>query len=113
MNLEQFFKNLKTNPSHISFEETMSVIDENYIFSETGFYNNQLYNKAGENSGSCRLFAFAQINKLAHSHTLSCFGQYYQDVKNDPDGDEHQNIRQFMLSGWSKVSFDQVALVLK
>jgi hypothetical protein len=45
---------------------------------------------------------------------LSCFGAYYQeDVLGDPDGTNHQNIRNFMKTGWDGIAFYGEALALK
>jgi hypothetical protein len=56
------------------------------MFSPTAFENGILHNAAGENSGSCKLFAFAMQN-LSEAATLSCFGAYYQeDVLGDLEG---------------------------
>ena len=55
----------------------------------------------GENSGSCKIFAFAQLHHLDEASTLACFGAYYRDdVLKHPQGSDHQNIRQFINTGW-------------
>ncbi len=110
MNIEQLKQTVISNPEALLFEDTMAVIEQNYVFNETGFHNGSLYNSAGENSGSCRLLAFARLNHLTKEQTLYCFGQYYREVLQTPDADTHQNIRQFMQTGWSEVSFDKAAL---
>ena len=68
MNLESFKKKLKEDPTTIVFTETMSVIEENYKFKPTAFKNGTLENAEGQNSGSCKLFAFATFGA-----TLYCF----------------------------------------
>jgi len=113
MTLEQFLKKLQTTPNDLLFEETMMVIDSSYEFSETAFDNGDVHNDVGENSGSCRLFAFAQLNKLSEQETLYCFAQYYRDVLQSPEGESHQNIRQFMQKGWSHVIFKHTPLKVK
>jgi hypothetical protein len=46
--------------------------------------------------------------------TLKLFGQYYREVLADPDGDSHQNIRNFMKYGWDGVPFENgIALTRK
>ncbi|WP_188863865.1 HopJ type III effector protein, partial [Aliivibrio fischeri] len=46
--------------------------------------------------------------------TLACFGQYYRhDVLENPQGDDHQNIRNFMVTGWAGVQFKTQALQAK
>ena len=65
----------------------------------------------GENSGSCKLFAFARLQGLSEAQTLACFGSYYRDdVLGDPGGSNHQNIRNFMQTGWKGVQFEGEAL---
>lgn len=114
MSINEFLEKLAAQPQHISFVDTMSVIAENYEFTETAFSNGQQINDLGENSGSCKLFAFAKLQKFNESQTLACFGTYYRDhVLQHPDGDDHQNIRQFMVSGWQGVTFSGLALAEK
>jgi hypothetical protein len=38
------------------------------------------------------------------------FGQHCRDLVATPQGNEHQNIRQFMQHGWQGVLFLQLAL---
>ena len=106
MQLESFLNKLKESPSTIDFEDTIAVIDATYKYIPTAFTNRKLSNKAGENEGSCKIFAFAKLHGLSKAETLACFGKYYrEDVLSDPLGNNHQNIRNFMLSGWSEINF--------
>ncbi|WP_317170712.1 HopJ type III effector protein [Paraflavitalea devenefica] len=41
------------------------------------------------------------------------FAEHYQSVLNNPDGTDHQNIRQFMAHGWPGVVFEGKALLEK
>jgi hypothetical protein len=103
---ETFKNKLKKTPSEIAFSETMAVIDENYNFTPTAFKNGTLENDEGQNSGSCKLFAFAKIQAFTKEETLACFGQYYfDDVLKDSNGSGHQNIRNFMKTGFDGVAF--------
>lgn len=114
MSIVSFLEKLKEAANEISFSETIVVIEENYNFTPTSFYNGALHNEAGENSGSCKLFAFAQLQNLSQEETLSCFGAYYFDeVLGDPEGENHQNIRNFIKTGWHGIQFDGEALTLK
>jgi hypothetical protein len=109
-----FLEKLKQTPEAIAFTETIATIEENYIFTPTTFQNGLQHNAAGENSGSCKLFAFAQLQNLTEAETLSCFGAfYYEDVLKNPEGMDHQNIRNFMKTGWNGIQFEGEALVLK
>jgi len=114
MLIVNFLEKLNTTPETIEFSETMAVIEDNYLFSETKFTNGSQVNEARQNSGSCKIFSFASLQKLSVEQTLACFGSYYRDdVLKNIDGDDHQNIRQFIINGWNGISFDQVALTAK
>ena len=48
------------------------------------------------------------------SFLYQLWGQYYRDVLKNPDGDDHQNIRNFMKYGWEGVPFENgIALTRK
>jgi HopJ type III effector protein len=114
MNISAFLEKLNQTPEAIAFAETIAVIEENYNFTPTTFSNGNQINNAGENSGSCKLFAFAKLQNLSQTQTLACFGGYYFDeVLKDPNGTNHQNIRNFMKTGWDGVEFQGEVLVLK
>ena len=111
MSLTTFLETLKSNPETIEFQDTMNVIEQLYTFRETAFSNGALRNEAGQNNGSCKLFAFAKLQGLSASETLACFGHYYrEDVLAHPEGSDHQNIRNFMQSGWDGIEFEAAAL---
>ncbi|WKB82654.1 HopJ type III effector protein [Cellulophaga omnivescoria] len=111
MTLDQFKEKLKNNPTAIAFTDTMQVIEDNYTFTPTAFKNGSLENKEGENSGSCKLFAFALKQELSKEETLACFGDYYRkDVLQDPEGNGHLNIRNFMQTGFNGLVFSVDAL---
>ena len=114
MSTTSFLEKLKSTPEAVSFAETIAVIEENYTFTPTAFQNGLQHNAAGENSGSCKLFAFAKLQQLTEAETLACFGAYYsEEVLGDPTGTNHQNIRNFMKTGWSGIQFEGEALQLK
>lgn len=111
MTLNAFLKKLKTTPEEIDFNELIEVIDSRYDFTPTAFENGSLHNATGENSGSCKLFSFARLHMLKEEQTLACFGAYYrEDVLQHPKADNHQNIRNFMKTGWTGIKFDGEAL---
>jgi len=111
MKLEDFKNKLNATPQAMEFSETIAVIAANYEFTPTAFTNGELHNAAGENSGSCKVFAFAQIQGFSKEETLACFGTYYvDDVLKDPEGSGHQNIRNFMRTGFSGLAFEGEAL---
>lgn len=114
MSTTSFLEKLKSTPEAVTFAETIAVIEENYTFTPTAFQNGLQHNAAGENSGSCKLFAFAKVQQLTETETLACFGAYYtEEVLGDPNGTNHQNIRNFMKTGWNGIQFEGEALQLK
>ena len=112
MSLDEFLQQLSPSTS-LDFENTMQVIADNYDYQQVAFKNGDVQNNAGENEGSCKIFAFAQLNKLSEEQTLLCFGRFYRDVLNTPEGNDHGNIRNFMKSGWDGISFEGSALSAK
>jgi hypothetical protein len=114
MSITTFLEKLKQTPTAITFPETIAVIEENYDFTPTAFQNGNQNNAAGENSGSCKLFAFAKLQNLSQAETLACFGAYYfEEVVGNPEGTNHQNIRNFIKLGWDGIQFEGEALRLK
>lgn len=114
MDLNAFLSKLKKAPETVEFKETLSVIGKHYDFRPTAFVNGNIQNAPGENSGSCQIFAFAKDQGLGKEETLACFGShYFNDVLNDPQGKGHQNIRNFMVSGFEGLRFEQAPLTKK
>jgi len=114
MQLQDFLMQLSSSPNTIEFENTMAVIDEHYSFTPTAFSNGDCDNEAGQNNGSCKILAFGQLNGLSAQQTLACFGKFYrEDVLGNPQSHDHQNIRQFIKSGWSGVVYEKQALTPK
>ena len=96
----------------------MLVIAAQYAYTPTRFTNgrgdDRIVNMAGENEGSCKIFALGQLLGLTQQQTLACFGRFYrEDVLQHPQGDNHANIRCFMRHGWAGIHFDSEALVPK
>ena len=114
MKIDTFLNTLNETPDTVEFDDMMAVVEQNYHFTETTFSNGTLVNKSGENSGSCKLFYFAQMQGLDQQQTLACFGAYYRDdVLQNPEADNHQNIRNFMQTGWEGIKFEGDALRIK
>lgn len=98
----------------VAFQSTMQVIDDHYEFTATEFKNGETLNLAGSNNGSCKLFAFAKLQELDEQTTLNLFGDFYaKDVLENPEGEDHQNIRNFMKFGWAGIEFSGTALTEK
>ncbi len=112
--MKQFLDTLETAPDSLAFNDTLAVIDAHYDFTPTAFRNGELQNEAGQNNGSCKVFSFARLLNLTPEQTLHCFGAYYRDdVLKHPQGTDHQNIRNFMKSGWDGIAFQGCALTPK
>lgn len=107
---EQFL----SSPQTINFKDVIQFIDENYDFIPAKFTNGYIENNAGENNGSCKIFSFAKLNQLSKEETLALFGDFYRiDVLKNPQGTDHQNIRNFIEFGWNGILFEKEALKLK
>ncbi|SHF45899.1 HopJ type III effector protein [Chryseobacterium sp. OV279] len=102
---------LKNNPETLQFKEVIAHIDEQYDFTPTEFKNGNTVNEAGQNNGSCKVFSFARLQGLSKEQVLPLFGEFYrEDVLKNPEGTDHQNIRNFMEFGWDGISFEGEAL---
>lgn len=102
---------IKQAPETITFPEVIAHIDAHYDFTPTRFTNGTAVNEAGQNNGSCKIFSFAKLRGLTQDQTLALFGDYYRvDVLGNPDGTDHQNIRNFILQGWEGIRFEGEAL---
>jgi hypothetical protein len=112
MILNTLLEQLVQQPENVEFDQVIHVIAEYYKYTPTRFCNGpELVNEAGTNEGSCKIFAFALQQQLNKDATLACFGQYYRkDVLENLSGDDHGNIRSFMVHGWDGIKFDQKAL---
>ena len=112
--MNNFLQQLKDAPENNSFEDTIATIDQNYNFTPCEFKNGDLINAENQNNGSCKIFAFALLHNLSEQQTLHCFGDYYRiDVLKNPGNTDHQNIRNFIKSGWSGISFNSSPLTPK
>ena len=112
MTTHDLIKRVRTEPENIEFSQVIDVIHHDYQYTASAFSNGALNNKAGSNEGSCKIFYFAQLNRLTETETLALFGKFYrQDVMQHPDGTDHGNIRNFMATGWQGIKFDASALI--
>lgn len=110
MLLEQLTK----SPETIIFKDVINYIDENYNFTPAKFQNGNTINEANQNNGSCKVFSFAKLKNLSKEQTLALFGEFYrEDVLKNPEGTDHQNIRNFIEFGWNGISFEGEALEKK
>ncbi|UYW00811.1 HopJ type III effector protein [Flavobacterium agricola] len=95
------------------FNDVLAHIENLYEAQPTAFTNGSLKNEGTQNQGSARVLFFAKKEGLSANDTLCLFAEHYQAVLNDPDGEAHQNIRQFMQHGWDGVTFEKDVLIEK
>lgn len=104
---------LQVQPERLAFSQVLAVIDAHYDFAPTAFRNGGQLNAAGQNNGSCKIFAFAQRHQLPPEQALACFGAHYREVLASPDGQDHQNIRHFIKHGWAGIEYQAQPLTPK
>lgn len=102
---------LTTNPNELMFADIIATIDHEYRFAATAFSNGTADNTAEQNQGSAKVLAFARLHKLDEPQTLACWAEHYRSVLDHPQATDHQNIRQFMQSGWAGVELPSDCLV--
>ena len=111
---ELFNANLEMDGDSVTFEEVIELIDTHYEDGLIEFKNGAMTNAPGENAGSAKVLSYAALCDMSKEETLKLWGQYYRDVLATPDGDDHQNIRNFMKTGWQGVPFENgIALTKK
>ncbi|WP_104384078.1 HopJ type III effector protein [Sphingobacterium sp. HMA12] len=103
----------KSKDNQLQFQDVLDHIAENYHYSPAAFHNGNLKNTATENQGSAKVLYFAKYQDLSVADTLFLFAEHYQNVLDNPTGEGHQNIRQFMANGWNGVVFDADVLSAK
>ena len=103
---EVFNANLEMSGDEVTFEEVMENIDTFYESGLIEFKNGDIVNGQGENEGSAKILSYAALSGMDKETTLKLWGQYYREVKADPEGNSHQNIRNFMKYGWEGVPFE-------
>eukprot|EP00873_Tetraselmis_striata_P008856 jgi/Tetstr1/429120/TSEL_019082.t1 len=100
----------------VPFNDVLAMVNEAYAESPVEYRTgagtpDEVVNPPGTNTGSCKIFYFAQLHGLAPEAALRLFCEHYRDVLDSPDGDSHANIRAFMKHGWEGVRFSGPALV--
>jgi hypothetical protein len=115
MSFAHFTEQVQHYPGGIEFEQTMNFIDQHFDYIPTAFSNGpDVSNAAGINEGSCKIFTLAQKLNLSKEQTLACFGKFYrEEVLQQPDADNHSNIRAFIQHGWDGITFEGDALTAK
>jgi len=114
MEYDQLLGLLRDSPDDVEFDDVIKLIDDTYEFTPVKFTNGDLVSEAGQNTDSCKIFAFARRARLNEQQTLYCFGSFYRDdVLKHPENMDHPNIRNFMQTGWQGVSFEGEALKIR
>ncbi len=81
--------------------ETLSLIRSIYDIPPTGFVVGNQINMSDENQGSLAILSFARACRLPDEEVLPMFGEAYEEVLGNPDGEDHSNIRALMDLGMS------------
>lgn len=111
--VESLLHSLRTAPESIQFSDVIAVIDANYDHRPTAFTNGTATNASDQNQGSAKVLSFGRLQGLTEAETLACFAEHYRSVTASPEGTDHQNIRQFMVNGWSGVDLPEGCLTAK
>ena len=74
MTVETLLAQLQNAPESVDFKTVMDTIATHYDYTPSRFSNgigdDAVINEAGSNEGSCKIFAFAQLNQLSSEQTL-------------------------------------------
>lgn len=89
----------------VTMADAIAAIDADFSYSDVKFSVGAVSSAAGENAKSSKILSFALLTGLDAENALKCFGEVYRDVKADPTGDSHANIRALMAGGMEAVSF--------
>ena len=98
MTEHDLLQQLRNAPQSLVFADMLAVIDSHYAFTPTGFRNGSTHNDAGQNNGSCKVFAFARHHQLDAATTLGLFAEHYRSVLATPDGSDHAKRRNLSSS---------------
>lgn len=100
-----------------AFQSTLDLVEKWYDVTPCAFDNGldekKVQNEQGQNVGSLKVFALGRLNGFTPEQALKAFGEHYRDVLATSDGNDHQNIRQFMRHGWQGIHFYGVPMMLK
>lgn len=97
-----------------AFSQTLAFIDEHFNYTPKRFVNGKEESAAGANIGSCKLLSFGKLVHLSELELLTAFGEHYREVRSNPEGTSHANIRALIVHGWSEVKFpDGLAISVK
>jgi hypothetical protein len=90
---------------HHLFADTLAFIAAHYDYQPQAFSNGPVENAAGQNEGSCKTLALAQLEGLSDQEALLAFGEHYRSVLETPEGSDHGNVRALIANGLAGVKF--------
>lgn len=96
-----------------AFSEIIAYIDANYTHEPTAFVNGELRNESDQNQGSAKVLFYAKMKQFSKEDTLKLFAEHYEAVLVDANGTSHQNIRNFIKSGFDGLVFEGIVLTEK
>jgi len=89
----------------VKMDDVIAVIDSEFEYTDVGFSVGAVENKPGTNVKSSKILSYAYLTKMDTETALKCYGEVYREVKADPNGDSHGNIRALMAGGTECVKF--------
>jgi hypothetical protein len=104
---------LKNTPEELVFSNVIAYIDEHYEFTPTKFTNGNTVNEANQNNGSCKFSVLPKSTNFLQKRRFYYLASFTEDVLKNPEGTDHQNIRNFMKFGWEGIVFEGEALKKK
>lgn len=87
-------------------QANIAAIESTYLISPQGFKVGDVFNEPGDNMGSLAILGFARLHNLPLEKVLPIFGEAYDEVMANPEGDDHKNIRALIKFGVESVVFD-------
>ncbi|MBB3103575.1 HopJ type III effector protein [Azomonas macrocytogenes] len=109
MNKLENFRASLNNRNH-TFSDTLVFIANNYDYQPSSFRNGSVENAQGENEGSSKTLGLALLEGFSTEEALLAFGEHYQAVLDNPQGNDHQNIRALLETGLPGVRFERQPL---
>eukprot|EP00192_Tetraselmis_astigmatica_P020078 CAMPEP_0117671990 /NCGR_PEP_ID=MMETSP0804-20121206/13654_1 /TAXON_ID=1074897 /ORGANISM="Tetraselmis astigmatica, Strain CCMP880" /LENGTH=186 /DNA_ID=CAMNT_0005480539 /DNA_START=137 /DNA_END=697 /DNA_ORIENTATION=+ len=99
----------------VPFSDLLTMVNDAYVELPVEYKSgagtpDEVVNPPGTNSGSRKVFYLAKLHGLTEEETLRLFCEHSIEVKDNPNGDSHANIRAFMKHGWPGIHFAGPAL---
>lgn len=107
MTLTDFRARLRSE--HHLFTDTLAFIAEHYSYTPSAFDNGSVSNPAGQNEGSCKTL-LRHPRRPQPRGNPAAFGEHYRAVRDNPEGNDHANIRALQQTGLAGVHFERQPL---